>query len=54
VARGGVCTVPAKDGVGFDDMSPFFQGLFIQFLADLGQGLTFRITELYASLDLVA
>ena len=46
--------VPAKNRVGFDDRGHFPQGLFTELLADLGEGLTLSITQLDASLDLVA
>src|SRR5215468_1742934 len=46
--------VPAKNRVGFDDRGHFPQGLFTELLADLGEGLTLSVTQLDASLDLMA
>jgi hypothetical protein len=46
--------LPAEDGVRFDDAGHLLQGFLAQFLADLGQGLPFRVTELNPPFDLVA
>ena len=46
--------VPSKDGVGCDDLGHFLQGLLAELLANLSQCLALAITQLDASLDVIA
>jgi hypothetical protein len=41
-------------GIGFDNGGDLFQGLFAEFLANLGQCLALGIRKLYTPFDLVA
>jgi hypothetical protein len=47
-------TVPAENGLGFDDIGDFLQSLLPQLLADLRQGLALAVTQPDAPCDLVA
>ena len=46
--------MPSQDRIRFDDGSHFFQRLFAELLADLGQGPALGVTEPYPAPDLVA
>jgi hypothetical protein len=46
--------MPCQERVGFDDGGNFFEGLFAQFLADLGQSLALGIGERYTPFNLFA
>jgi hypothetical protein len=46
--------VPAKNGVGLDNLGNFFQGLLAQLLADGRQGLSLAVTQPEAPFNLVA